>query len=94
MYLYRHRVIHLNEFYRVLGDRVVKFTLVRDSYRLFNGLIVYETNSLRDDLDLDTVPMKKRYEMAMLLNEARYAILSTHWKAMVYNPDRFIRTCR
>ena len=71
MYLYRHRSILLKEFSRALDDRVVKFKLVRDSYRFFNGFIAYETNSLRDDLDLESVPMGRRYKMAMMLKEAQ-----------------------
>ena len=83
MYLYRHRRILLREFYRVLDDRVVHFKLVRDSYRFLNGFFAYETNSIQDDLDLITVPVERRYMMSMMLNEARYAILSRHWKTMV-----------
>lgn len=75
----------LREFCRVLDDRVVHFKLVRDSYRFLNGLFVYETNSIQDDLDLSTVPVERRYKIVMMLNEARYAILSRHWKIMVYN---------
>ena len=83
MYLYRHRHILLREFCRVLDDRVVHFKLVRDSYRFLNGFFAYETNSIQDDLDLITVPVDRRYKMAMMLKEARYAILSRHWKTMV-----------
>lgn len=83
MYLYRHRRILLREFCRVLADRVVHFKLVRDSYRFLNGFFAYETNSIQDDLDLITVPVERRYMMSMMLNEARYAILSRHWKTMV-----------
>jgi len=89
MYLYRHRSILLKEFSRALDDRVVKFKLVRDSYRFFNGFIAYETNSLRDDLDLESVPMGRRYKMAMMLKEARYAILSRHWRTMICHSDKF-----
>jgi len=89
MYIYRHRSILLKEFRRVLDDRVVRFTLVRDSYRFFNGFFAYESNSLRDDLDLATVPDDRRYKMAMLLKEARYAILARHWRTMICHPDRF-----
>ena len=83
MYLYRHRRILLREFCRVLADRVVHFKLVRDSYRFLNGFFAYETNSVQDDLDLITVPVERRYKMAMMLKEARYTILSRHWKTMV-----------
>ena len=83
MYIYRHRRILLGEFCRVLDDRVVHFKLVRDSYRFLNGFFAYETNSIQDDLDLITVPVDRRYKMAMMLKEARYAILSRHWKTMV-----------
>lgn len=83
MYLYRHRRILIREFCRVLDDRVVHFKLVRDSYRFLNGFFAYETNSIQDDLDLITVPVERRYTMAMMLKEARYAILSRHWKTMV-----------
>ena len=83
MYLYRHRRILLREFCRVLDDRVVHFKLVRDSYRFLNGFFAYETNSIQDDLDLITVPVERRYKMAMMLKEARYAIMSRHWKTMV-----------
>ena len=83
MYLYRHRRILLREFYRVLDDRVVHFKLVRDSYRFLNGFFAYETNSIQDDLDLITVPVERRYKMAMMLKEARYAIMSRHWNTMV-----------
>ena len=83
MYLYRHRRILLREFCRGLADRVVHFKLVRDSYRFLNGFFAYETNSIQDDLDLITVPVERRYMMSMMLNEARYAILSRHWKTMV-----------
>lgn len=83
MHIYRHRRILLREFCRVLGDRVVHFKLVRDSYRFLNGFFAYETNSIQDDLDLITVPVERRYKMAMMLKEARYAILSRHWKTMV-----------
>lgn len=83
MYLYRHRHILIREFCRVLDDRVVHFKLVRDSYRFLNGFFAYETNALRDDLDLTTVPVERGYKMAMMLKEARYAILSRHWKTMV-----------
>lgn len=89
MYLYRHRRILLKEFSRALDDRVVKFTLVRDSYRFLNGFIAYETNSLRDDLDLTTVPVEARYKMSMMLKEARYAILSRHWRTMICHSDKF-----
>lgn len=89
MYLYRHRRILLKEFSRALDDRVVKFTLVRDSYRFLNGFIAYETNSLWDNLDLETVPVEERYKMAMMLKEARYAILSRHWKTMVCHSEKF-----
>lgn len=71
------------EFCRVLDDRMVHFKLVRDSYRFLNGFFAYETNALRDDLDLATVPVERRYKMAMMLKEARYAILSRHWNTMV-----------
>ena len=83
MYIYRHRRILLREFCRVLDDRVVHFKLVRDSYRFLNGFFAYETNSIQDDLDLITVPVERRYKMAMMLKEARYAIMSRHWKTMV-----------
>lgn len=83
MYLYRHRRILLREFCRVLDDRVVHFKLVRDSYRFLNGFFAYETNSIQDDLDLITVPVERRYKMAMMLKEARYAILRRHWNTMV-----------
>ena len=66
-----------------MDDRVVHFKLVRDSYRFLNGFFAYETNSIQDDLDLITVPVERRYMMSMMLNEARYAILSRHWKTMV-----------
>lgn len=89
MYIYRHRRILLREFCRVLDDRVVHFKLVRDSYRFLNGFFAYETNALRDDLDLDTVPVERRYMMSMMLNEARYAILSRHWKTMVCHSAKF-----
>ena len=89
MYIYRHRRILLREFCRVLDDRVVHFKLVRDSYRFLNGLIAYETNSLQDDLDLETVPVERRYKMAMMLKEARYAILSRYWKTMVCHSEKF-----
>ena len=89
MYLYRHRRIPIREFYRVLDDRVVHFKLVRDSYRFLNGFFAYETNALRDDLDLATVPVERRYKMAMMLKEARYAILSRHWKTMVCHSEKF-----
>lgn len=89
MYLYRHRRILLKRFSRVLGDRVVHFKLVRDSYRFLNGFFAYETNALRDDLDLNTVPVERRYRMAMMLKEARYAILSRHWKTMVCHSEKF-----
>ena len=62
---------------------VVHFKLVRDSYRFLNGFFACETNSIQDDLDLITVPVERRYKMAMMLKEARYAILSRHWKTMV-----------
>lgn len=83
MYIYRHRRILLREFCRVLDDRVVHFKLVRDSYRFLNGFFAYETNSIQDDLDLITVPVERRYKMAMMLKEARYAILRRHWNTMV-----------
>ena len=83
MYLYRHRRILLREFCRVLADKEVHFKLVRDSYRFLNGFFAYETNSIQDDLDLIAVPVERRYMMSMMLNEARYAILSRHWKTMV-----------
>lgn len=83
MHIYRHRRILLREFCRVLDDRVVHFKLVRDSYRFLNGLFAYETNSIQDDLDLITVPVERRYKMAMMLKEARYAILRRHWNTMV-----------
>ena len=89
MYIYRHRRILLREYCRVLDDRVVHFKLVRDSYRFLNGFFAYETNALRDDLDLDTVPVERRYMMSMMLNEARYAILSRHWKTMVCHSAKF-----
>ena len=89
MYIYRHRRILLREFCRVLDDRVVHFKLVRDSYRFLNGFFAYETNALRDDLDLDTVPVERRYMMSMMLNEARYAILSRHWKTMLCHSAKF-----
>ncbi len=89
MYIYRHRCILLREFCRVLDDRVVHFKLVRDSYRFLNGFFAYETNSLRDDLDLATVPAESRYMMVMMLKEARYAILSRHWKTMVCHSAKF-----
>lgn len=89
MYLYRHRRILIREFCRVLDDRVVHFKLVRDSYRFLNGFFTYETNALRDDLDLATVPMERRYMMSMMLKEARYAILSRHWKTMVCHSEKF-----
>lgn len=89
MYLYRHRRILIREFYRVLDDRVVHFKLVRDSYRFLNGFFAYETNALRDDLDLATVPVERRYMMSMMLKEARYAILSRHWKTMVCHSEKF-----
>ena len=89
MYLYRHRYILLKEFSRVLDDRVVHFKLVRDSYRFLNGFIAYETNSLRDDLDLKTVPVETRYKMAMMIKEARYAILARHWRTMICHSDKF-----
>ena len=89
MYLYRHRRILLREFCRVLDDRVVHFKLVRDSYRFLNGFFAYETNSVQDDLDLITVPVERRYKMAMMLKEARYAILSRHWKTMVCHSAKF-----
>lgn len=83
MHIYRHRRILLREFCRVLDDRVVHFKLVRDSYRFLNGFFAYETNSIQDDLDLITVPVERRYKMAMMLKEARYAILRRHWNTMV-----------
>ena len=83
MHIYRHRRILLREFCRVLEDRVVHFKLVRDSYRFLNGFFAYETNSIQDDLDLITVPVERRYKMAMMLKEARYAILRRHWNTMV-----------
>jgi len=83
VYIYRHRRILLREFCRVLDDRAVHFRLVRDSYRFLNGVFAYDTNSIRDDLDLITVPVERRYMMAMMLKEARHAIMSRHWKAMV-----------
>lgn len=83
MYIYRHRRILLREFCRVLDDRVVHFKLVRDSYRFLNGFFAYETNSIQDDLDLITVPVERRYKMAMMLKESRYAILRRHWNTMV-----------
>ena len=89
MCLYRHRHILLKEFCRVLDDRVVHFTLVRDSHRFLNGFFAYETNSIQDDLDLGTVPAERRYMMEMLLNEARYAILARHWKTMVCHSAKF-----
>ena len=89
MYLYRHRRILLKRFSRVLGDSVVHFKLVRDSYRFLNGFFAYETNALRDDLDLNTVPVERRYKMAMMLKGARYAILSRHWKTMVCHSAKF-----
>ena len=89
MYLYRHRRILLREFCRVLDDRVVRFRLVRDSYRFLNGFFAYETNSIQDDLDLITVPVERRYLMSMMLNEARYAILARHWKTMVCHSAKF-----
>lgn len=73
----------LGEFCEVLDDRSVHFMLVRDSYRFLNGLFAYDTNSIRDDLDLVTVPMERRYKMATMLKEARHEIMSRHWKAMV-----------
>ena len=89
MYIYRHRRILLREFCRVLDDRVVHFKLVRDSYRFLNGFFAYETNALRDDLDLATVPVERMYMMSMMLQEARYAILSRHWKTMVCHSAKF-----
>lgn len=89
MYLYRHRRIILREFCRVLDDKVVHFKLVRDSYRFLNGFFAYDTNSIQDDLDLSTVPQERRYKIAMMLNEARYAILSRHWKKMVWHYKNF-----
>lgn len=89
MYLYRHRSILLKEFRRVLDDRVVKFRLVRDSYRFLGGFFAYECNSLVDDLDLGTVRIERRYKMAMMLKEARYAILSRHWRTMICHSDKF-----
>ena len=62
---------------------MVHFKLVRDSYRFLNGFFAYEINSIQDDLDLITVPVERRYKMAMMLKEARYAIMSRHWKTMV-----------
>lgn len=88
MHIYRHRRILLREFCRVLDDRVVHFKLVRDSYRFLNGFFAYETNSIQDDLDLITVPVERRYKMAMMLKEARYAILSRHWKTMVFHSEK------
>lgn len=82
MHIYRHRRILLREFCRVLDDRVVHFKLVRDSYRFLNGFFAYETNSIQDDLDLITVPVERRYKMAMMLKEVRYAILRRHWNTM------------
>lgn len=64
----------LGEFCEVLDDRAVHFKLVRDSYRFLNGLFAYDTNSIRDDLDLVTVPVERRYMMAMMLKETRHAI--------------------
>lgn len=89
MYIYRHRRILLREFCRVLDDRVVHFKLVRDSYRFLNGFFAYECNSLVDDLDLGTVPVERRYKMSMMLKEARYAILSRHWRTMICHSDKF-----
>lgn len=82
MHIYRHRRILLREFCRVLDDRVVHFKLVRDSYRFLNGFFAYEINSIQDDLDLITVPVERRYKMAMMLKEVRYAILRRHWNTM------------
>jgi hypothetical protein len=68
---------------------VVHFKLVRDSYRFLNGFFAYETSALRDDLDLVTVPVERRYKMAMMLKEARYAILARNWKTMVCHSAKF-----
>ena len=57
--------------------------------KFLNGFIAYETNSLRDDLDLNTVQVERRYTMAMMLKEARYAILSRHWRTMICHSDKF-----
>ena len=88
MYLYRHRRILLKRFSRVLGDRVVRFQLVRDSYRFLGGLVAFESNSLRDDLEFGDVPSERKYVMSMMLKEARYAILARHWKAMVCHSEK------
>lgn len=79
----------LGEFCEVLDDRAVHFRLVRDSYRFLNGVFAYDTNSIRDDLDLITVPVERRYMMAMMLKEARHAIMFRHWKTMVCHSEKF-----
>jgi hypothetical protein len=78
----------LGEFCRDLDDRAVHFRLVRDSYRFLNGFFAYDTNSIRDDLDLFTVPVERRYMMAMMLKEARHAIMSRHWKVMARHSEK------